>query len=115
MRKSCSEDATVPPSGLVCEACGNDADLNGFNRGASPTLAKPQVDRWEDTSHKSSRNGADIDHIVIHYTTSRNIDGTIITSNTALGNSAHYIVGLDGALVQMVEDAERACMPEKAR
>lgn len=86
--------------GSVCDACGD---------GAAEVGEKPRVDRWEPTSHQSSRNGADIDHIVIHYTTSRNIEGTI--SHFKHGSprtSAHYIVGQKGALVQMVNDSERA-------
>jgi hypothetical protein len=87
-------------SNFVCEACGVDADGD---------LVKPVVNRWEPTSHLSSRNNTDIDHIVIHYTTSRNIEGTI--SHFKHGNkstSAHYIVGRDGALVQMVNDSDQA-------
>lgn len=82
----------------VCGECGDD-DAPG----------KPKVDRWEPTSHQSSRNGTDIDHIVVHYTTSRNIEGTI--SHFKHGTprtSAHYIIGRDGALVQMVNDSDRA-------
>jgi hypothetical protein len=88
-------------SGIVCEECGNHSD--------DGDAAKPVVNRWEPTSHLSSRNGTDIDHIVIHYTTSRNIEGTI--SHFKHGTprtSAHYIVGRDGALVQMVNDGDRA-------
>jgi hypothetical protein len=84
--------------GPVCEECGTETEVE-----------KPTVDRWESTSHKSSRNNADIDRIVIHYTTSRNIEGTISHFKTGTPRtSAHYIVGRDGALVQMVLDNERA-------
>src|SRR5262249_46948765 len=71
--------------------------------------AKPRVDRTESTGHKSARNGTAIDHIVIHYTTSRNIEGSI--SHFKIGTprtSAHYIVDRDGQLVQMVPDKECA-------
>lgn len=65
--------------------------------------------RQEATTHKSSRGGARIDHIVVHYTTSRNINGSISHFKTGTPRtSAHYIVGQDGALVQMVADDERA-------
>ncbi|MGY2901007.1 lysozyme family protein/endonuclease/exonuclease/phosphatase family metal-dependent hydrolase/predicted regulator of Ras-like GTPase activity (Roadblock/LC7/MglB family) [Bradyrhizobium sp. URHC0002] len=65
--------------------------------------------RQEATTHKSSRNGTPIDHIVVHYTTSRNISGTISHfKNGTPRVSAHYIVGQDGVLVQMVPDSERA-------
>ncbi len=72
-------------------------------------VVKPAVDRFESTTHQSSRNGEDIDHIIIHYTTSRNINGTI--NHFKHGSprvSAHYIIGRDGELVQMVSDSDRA-------
>lgn len=87
---------------LVCEAGGEPE----MALEAAP--AKPPT-RQASTTHKSSRNGTPIDHIVIHYTTSRNIEGTI--SHFVNGTprvSAHYIVGQDGVLVQMVPDSERA-------
>lgn len=89
---------------FVCEASGETAD-DRLEAGAT----KPNVDRVESTSHKSSRDGTPIDHIVIHYTTSRNIEGSISHfKNGSPRTSAHYIVGQDGALVQMVTDNERA-------
>jgi hypothetical protein len=90
---------------LTCEGCGNDDDDD--DSGGGPT--KPRVDRWEPTSHQSSRNNTDIDHIVIHYTTSRNIEGSISWfKHGSPRTSAHYIIGRDGALVQMVNDSDRA-------
>ncbi len=70
---------------------------------------RPKIDRFEPTSHQSSRNNTDIDHVVIHYTTSRNIGGTINHFKHGTPRvSAHYIVGRDGELVQMVEDTLKA-------
>ena len=86
----------------VCDGC-------GLAETEAAAITKPHVDRVEQTTHQSSRNGADIDHIVVHYTTSRNIEGSI--SHFKHGTpetSAHYIVGRDGALVQMVADTHRA-------
>lgn len=65
--------------------------------------------RTELSPHHSSRGGRDIDHIVIHYTTSRNIGGVIEHFLTGTPRvSAHYIVGQDGELVQVVEDDKAA-------
>jgi hypothetical protein len=89
---------------FACEAAG---DPDAACRPAAPR--KPRVDRVESTTHKSSRNGRAIDHIVIHYTTSRNIEGSIAHFKTGSPRtSAHYIVGQDGRLVQMVPDADCA-------
>ncbi|MFZ1103040.1 MAG: peptidoglycan recognition family protein [Hyphomicrobiaceae bacterium] len=89
---------------FACEAAGDP-------RPACHTAAprKPRVDRGESTGHKSSRGGRAIDHIVIHYTTSRNIEGSISHFKTGTPRaSAHYIVGQDGKLVQMVADRDCA-------
>jgi hypothetical protein len=67
------------------------------------------VDRIERTGHAGSRNGTAIDHIVIHYTTSRNIEGSIAHFKSGTPRtSAHYIIGQDGLLVQMVPDRDSA-------
>lgn len=70
---------------------------------------KPPVSRTLLTANRSPRGGRAIDHIVIHYTTSRNIEGSIKHFlNGSPRVSAHYIVGRDGELVQMVPDSEAA-------
>jgi hypothetical protein len=74
-------------------------------------IGKPKIDRSEFTTHKSYRNGQKITHIVIHYTTSRNMEGTISWfKNAPQGRrvSAHYIIGQDGIIVQMVNDTDSA-------
>lgn len=78
----------------------------------STAATKPEVDRFEATSHRSSRDTFKIDHVVLHYTTSSNIEGTIshfkkgiVRNGKLIRTSAHYIVGRDGELVQMVNDS----------
>ncbi|MGE3541788.1 MAG: DUF2272 domain-containing protein [Candidatus Tectimicrobiota bacterium] len=96
--------APAPASEYACEASGEPAEAQ-----LEDVVVKPHLDRVEVTDHKSSRNGTKIDHVVIHYTTSRNIEGSISHFKTGSPRtSAHYIVGQDGVLVQMVPDAERA-------
>jgi hypothetical protein len=88
-------EATRPS--FVCEASGEPEAAQ-----LEEAVVKPKVDRVEVTTNKSSRGGTTIDHIVIHYTTSRNIEGSIIWfKNRSAQVSAHYIVGRDGVLVQM--------------
>lgn len=96
------QSADSATSKFVCAGCG---------AGDDHLAQKPTVDRQESTTQKSSRNGTDIDHIVIHYTTSRKIEGTISHfKNAPIGKrvSAHYIIGQDGALVQMMSDDDCA-------
>lgn len=80
-------------------------------------VEKPNVDKHVRTDHKSSRQRSKIDYIVIHYTTSRNIKGAIDTfqngrinpkTGKLIRTSAHYIVGTNGTLVQMVDDSDAA-------
>ena len=93
---------------FCCEGAGDGATAT-LEFAAAVAASKPTVDRFEATTHQSSRGGTDIDHIVLHYTTSSNIEGSISWFKT--GNprtSAHYIVGRDGELVQMVNDSHQA-------
>ena len=99
----------------ISEVLEIDSPLAGHGHG-NPT-EKPQVDKFVTTTHQSSRNGSTIDYIVIHYTTSRNIEGTIETfikgridpkTGKLIRTSAHYIVARDGQLVQMVNDSDAA-------
>lgn len=57
----------------------------------------------------SGRKRSKIEVIVIHYTASMNIDGTVEWFlNPASDVSSHYIIGRDGVLIQMVLDQEKA-------
>lgn len=76
--------------------------------GSREPVAKPVV-RWVRSPNFSARGGSRIDSIVLHYTTSRNINGTISWFQTPISRvSAHYIVGRDGEIVQMVRDSDKA-------
>jgi hypothetical protein len=59
--------------------------------------------------NRSSRNGAAIKRIIMHYTTSRNADGTISWFKDPVSQrSAHYLVARTGKIYQMVSDNEKA-------
>lgn len=79
-----------------------------------PSTSNPSVKpivEWipAHTQNFGYRNGAAIKRIVLHYTTSRNIAGSIAWfQDPAARVSAHYIIGLDGRIVQMVKDADKA-------
>lgn len=80
---------------------------------------KPAIKRFVASPHFSSRRGAKIDRIVLHYTTSRNVEGSLawwqktdIPDNYKV--SAHYAIGRDGALYQAVKDADKAWHAENA-
>ncbi|WP_404790227.1 N-acetylmuramoyl-L-alanine amidase [Altericista sp. CCNU0014] len=57
----------------------------------------------------SSRGNQGIDAIVLHYTTSRNVQGSISWfKNPESEVSAHYIVDRDGKIYQLVNDSDKA-------
>lgn len=99
---------------FVCEEAGNAPDIveaSAINLAVAvgTVVTKPKVDQLSTTPNKSSRAGVDIDHIVIHYTTSQSLTGTLNHFKKASSEvSAHYVVGQDGKLVQVVSDSENA-------
>lgn len=69
---------------------------------------KPVVER-KPCPNKSSRNGAKITKIVLHYTTTRSDASTISWfANPSARVSAHYLVGNSGKLYQFVADSDKA-------
>lgn len=59
--------------------------------------------------NRSSRDNREISAIVVHYTGSMHIDGTISWfQNPQARVSAHYVIGRDGRIVQMVKDKDVA-------
>lgn len=101
------ESAPVRAAAVECFVCEGSGEFE--NTDMESAAEKPAVDRVETTTHRSSRDRTAIDHIVVHYTTSRNIEGSISHFKTGTPRtSAHYIVGQDGTLVQMVPDEDRA-------
>jgi hypothetical protein len=76
--------------------------------GTNEPAEKPAV-KWVRSPNFSARGSGKINKIVLHYTTSRNINGSISWfQNPASRVSAHYIVGREGEIVQMVRDSDKA-------
>ncbi len=70
---------------------------------------KPPIKAFISSPHQSSRNGTKIQRIILHYTTSDNVDGTLSWfQNPDSRVSAHYIIDQDGDIYQMVRDSEKA-------
>lgn len=71
------------------------------------TPTKP-VSSFDRSPNQSARSSA-IKRIILHYTTSRNLDGVISWfKNRSSSVSAHYVIATDGELVQMVSDSAKA-------
>jgi N-acetylmuramoyl-L-alanine amidase len=72
-------------------------------------VPKPTYEFIESPNCNIRRKGAKISAVVIHYTESMSIDGTISWFKNPISKvSAHYIVGRDGRVVQMVPDEKKA-------
>jgi hypothetical protein len=73
------------------------------------TVTKPPIEWIPGCKHFNSRKGVKIDRIVVHFTTTDNIESPIgHFLNEDSNVSAHYIIGKDGRIVQMVKDEDRA-------
>ncbi|HEX8701843.1 MAG TPA: N-acetylmuramoyl-L-alanine amidase [Myxococcaceae bacterium] len=79
-----------------------------------PTPTKPGVFKkppvvQAPSPNSDSRNGADIDAIVLHHTGTNNGKGDLNhMRNPAAKVSAHYMIDTDGKIYQLVDDKKRA-------
>ena len=72
---------------------------------ARPRQVKPPIKSFIESPNSSSRNGAEIDMIVLHCSTAATVEGTIhwfLNRNSRV--SAHYVVDKNGDIYQMVRD-----------
>jgi hypothetical protein len=77
--------------------------------GTSEPVGKPPIKQFIQSPNHSSRNGTTIRRIILHYTTSANVQGTISWfQQTKSQVSAHYIVDKNGDIYQMVADSDKA-------
>ncbi len=93
-----------------------DADHVGHHHpGSAEPVSKPLIKAFIESPHYSSRAGADIDTIVVHYTTAGTVSGTIAHfKNPESQVSAHYIIDKNGDIYQMVKDTDKAWHAAKA-
>ena len=79
------------------------------DHGSRDAVLRPSIEWVSGCRNFSSRSGQSIDAIVLHYTTSRNVHGSISWfQNPASKVSAHYIVDRDGKIYQLVKDSDKA-------
>jgi len=72
-------------------------------------MPKPTYDFKQSPNYKLGSASRKITAIVIHYTGSMNMDGTVSWFlNPAAKVSAHYVVGREGQVLQMVHDQDVA-------
>lgn len=75
----------------------------------APTeLELPEIIQ-EPTTNYSSRASQDIDTLILHYTVSSSAEGSVRwLKNPEAKASAHYLIGKDGRIFQMVDEAFKA-------
>ena len=94
----------APPTAITPSGAGGGLQPPG----TSETWTKPAVE-FIHTDNCSSRNGARIGRIILHYTTSDNVGGTIAWFKDPISQvSAHYVIARDGKIYQMVRDGDKA-------
>lgn len=77
--------------------------------GTSEPISKPRIKEFIQSPNYSSRAGAGIDKIVVHYTVAGTAKSTINWFlNPASKVSAHYIIDKNGDIYQMVKDSDKA-------
>lgn len=63
---------------------------------------------WIPTAHFGERNGV-IDTVVLHYTVTGGVEQTLdLFERAGEGMSAHYVIGKDGLIIQMVDVEKKA-------
>jgi N-acetylmuramoyl-L-alanine amidase/Mannosyl-glycoprotein endo-beta-N-acetylglucosaminidase/Peptidase family M23/LysM domain len=86
-----------------------DAAHIDHHKGTSENPKKPAIKEFIQSPNHSSRAGAEINTIVIHYTTAGTVSGTIAYfQNPQSEVSAHYIIDKNGEIYQMVRDTDKA-------
>jgi hypothetical protein len=98
----------VPSAALLLAETGGEA-IAGPPAGTSEPFPKPPIKEFIESPNHAGRNGKQIRRIVLHYTTSRNVQGTIAHFlNPAAQVSAHYVIARNGDIYQMVRDSDAA-------
>ncbi len=80
-------------------------------KAARTAAAKPPVNTSFPSPNYSSRRGMDIDTVVLHHTGSDSDSGALSTLTNGRAKdrvSAHYLIGKDGTIYQLVDDQYRA-------
>lgn len=81
----------------------------GHHLGTSEPVQKPKIKEFIQSPYFSSRSGAEINTIVLHYTTAGNVQSTIgWFKQNPHEVSAHYIIDKNGDIYQMVADTHKA-------
>jgi len=96
-------------NGVVAAKLGKLVAMLENDHGSNNPHLKPPVEFIE-SPHHSSRNGAAITMIVVHCTEIplKETVALFANPNSKKQVSAHYVIGREGEIIQMVKDSERA-------
>lgn len=94
----------------------NDLEATGEVNGRTLSALKEKATRitkpdmiWKPSPNQNSRGGVDVDAIILHHTASNSTAGDLATLRSPAAQvSAHYLIGRDGKIYQLVKDERRA-------
>jgi len=97
--------------GTLVQGCLGDAQVERMKdfQAKSARQVKPAIKSFIESPNSSSRDGAEIDMIVLHCSTAATVEGTIhwfLNRNSRV--SAHYVVDKNGDIYQLVRDESSA-------
>lgn len=100
--------ALLPAAAALLAEAGGDAAV-AKPPGTSEPFAKPPIKQFIQSPNYESRNGSQIRRIVLHYTTSRSVMGSIAWFQNPISQlSAHYVIAQNGDIYQTVRDGDAA-------
>lgn len=96
-----------------------EVDHGDHHPGTNEPVKKPRIKQFIQSPNRSSRSGAEINTIILHYTTASNVTSTINhfknpappcpnNPSRTCPVSAHYIIDKNGDIYQMVADIDKA-------
>ena len=94
----------------------NDLEATGEVNGRTLSALKEKATRitkppmiWKPSPNQNSRGGVDVDALILHHTASNNTAADLATLRSPAAEvSAHYLIGRDGKIYQLVKDERRA-------
>ncbi len=108
-------DTAVGQSSGTCDAKGQDFKMEGASDAEiAVAISKPPIKQFIQARYFDHGRAADINRIVVHYTTSNSVNSTIgefTKSKEGTGEkktSSHYVIDRNGDIYQLVRDGDVA-------
>jgi len=110
LRKQTNQQPQQPMAKQEQDAAADTAAKQPDPHGSSNPHPKPAIKKFIESPNHSSRNGANIEMVVLHCTEA-SLTATLAefkNGNPGRQVSAHYVIDKNGDIYQMVRDSDRA-------